>query len=87
VHQDIVLRKDASIGWAVRKNSPQLLASLNHFVKANGQGSKLGNTILLRYLKNAKYVKNAAAQKERRNFWRWWISSVNTAIDMTLTGC
>lgn len=68
VHQDIVLRKDASIGWAVRKNSPQLLASLNRFVKANGQGSKLGNTILLRYLKNAKYVKNAAAQKERRKF-------------------
>ncbi|HCE8955949.1 TPA: lytic transglycosylase F [Raoultella ornithinolytica] len=68
VHQDIVLRKDANIGWAVRKNSPQLLASLNHFVKANGQGSKLGNTILLRYLKNAKYVKNAAAQKERQKF-------------------
>lgn len=68
MHQDIVLRKDASIGWAVRKNSPQLLASLNHFVKANGQGSKLGNTILLRYLKNAKYVKNAAAQKERQKF-------------------
>ncbi len=37
VHQDIVLRKDASIGWAVRKNSPQLLASLNRFVKANGR--------------------------------------------------
>jgi len=37
-------------------------------VKANGQGSKLGNTILLRYLKNAKYVKNAAAQKERQKF-------------------
>lgn len=68
VHQNIVLRKDASIGWAVRKNSPQLLASLNRFVKANGEGSKLGNTLLLRYLKNAKYVKNATAQQERQKF-------------------
>ncbi|ROS07217.1 membrane-bound lytic murein transglycosylase MltF [Raoultella sp. BIGb0399] len=68
VHKDIVLRDNANIGWAVRKNSPQLLASLNSFIKANGQGSRLGNTILLRYLKDAKYVKNAAAQKERRKF-------------------
>lgn len=68
VHQNIVLRDDGSIAWAVRKDSPQLLASLNQFVKTNRQGSRLGNTILLRYLKDAKYVKNAAAQKERQKF-------------------
>ncbi|MDG1640825.1 transporter substrate-binding domain-containing protein [Klebsiella huaxiensis] len=68
VHQDIILRNEGNIGWAVRSNSPQLLALLNHFIKENSQGSKLGNTILLRYLKDAKYVKNAAAQKERRKF-------------------
>ncbi|WP_406670848.1 transglycosylase SLT domain-containing protein [Raoultella terrigena] len=68
VHQNIVLRDDGSIAWAVRKDSPQLLASLNQFVKTNSQGSRLGNTILLRYLKDAKYVKNAAAKKERQKF-------------------
>ncbi|MBA7931378.1 lytic transglycosylase F [Klebsiella sp. RHBSTW-00215] len=68
VHQDIILRNEGNIGWAVRSNSPQLLTLLNHFIKENSQGSKLGNTILLRYLKDAKYVKNAAAQKERRKF-------------------
>ncbi|WEJ88735.1 MAG: lytic transglycosylase F [Klebsiella huaxiensis] len=68
VHQDIILRNEGNIGWAVRSNSPQLLALLNDFIKENSQGSKLGNTILLRYLKDAKYVKNAAAQKERRKF-------------------
>ncbi|MND18271.1 Membrane-bound lytic murein transglycosylase F precursor [compost metagenome] len=68
VHQNIVLRDDGSIAWAVRKDSPQLLASLNQFAKTNSQGSRLGNTILLRYLKDAKYVKNAAAQKERQKF-------------------
>lgn len=66
IHENIVLRDDASIAWAVRKNSPALLALLNDFVKENGQGSKLGNTLLFRYLKNADYVKSAAAEKERR---------------------
>ncbi len=49
-------------------DSPQLLALLNNFVKKNRQGTTLGNTLLLRYLKNAKYVKNAAASQERRKF-------------------
>lgn len=68
VHENIVLRDNASIAWAVRKDDPQLLAMLNTFIKDNGQGSTLGNTLLLRYLKDAKYVKNAAAEKERRKF-------------------
>jgi membrane-bound lytic murein transglycosylase MltF len=65
VHENVVLRDDANIAWAVRKGSPQLLALLDDFVKDHRQGSKLGNTLLLRYLKNAKYVKNAAAERER----------------------
>lgn len=70
VHEDIVLRDNGSIAWAVRKDNPQLLAELNAFIKDNRQGSTLGNTLLLRYLKSAKYVKNAAAEKERRKFLR-----------------
>lgn len=68
VHEDIVLRDNGSIAWAVRKDNPQLLAALNGFVKDHRQGSTLGNTLLLRYLKSADYVKNAAAEKERRKF-------------------
>ena len=68
VHEDIVLRDGGSIAWAVRKDNPQLLAVLNNFVKNNRQGSTLGNMILLRYLKSATYVKNAAANRERAKF-------------------
>lgn len=64
----MVLRDGGNIAWAVRQDSPQLLALLNNFVKKNRQGTTLGNTLLLRYLKNAQYVKNAAASKERRKF-------------------
>lgn len=68
VHDDIVLRDGGSIAWAVRKDNPQLLAVLNNFVKNNRQGSTLGNMILLRYLRSATYVKNAAANRERAKF-------------------
>lgn len=68
VHENIVLRDNGSIAWAVRKDSPQLRALLNGFVKKNKIGSKLGNTLLLRYLKSAKYVKDAASETERRKF-------------------
>lgn len=68
VHENVVLRDKGNIAWAVRSDSPQLLAVLNTFVKENSQGSTLGNTLLLRYLKSASYVKNAAMEKERRKF-------------------
>lgn len=68
IHQNVILRDHADIAWAVRKNNPQLLALLNTFLKANSKGSTLGNTLLLRYLKNANYVKNAASNKERQKF-------------------
>lgn len=87
VHQNIVLRDEGNIGWAVRNNSPQLLALLNAFINKNRQGSRLGNTILLRYLKDASYVKNAAGQKNGVNFWPWWRSFANMAIATMLTGC
>lgn len=66
VHDDVVLRDNGQIAWAVRKDSPQLLALLNTFVKKNGQGSTLGNTLLLRYLKSADYVKDAASRRDRQ---------------------
>jgi membrane-bound lytic murein transglycosylase MltF len=68
IHEDIVLRDHADIAWAVRKDSPQLLALLNDFVKENKLGSTLGNTLLLRYLKSAKYVKDATSEEGRRKF-------------------
>lgn len=66
IHEEIVLNGDANIAWAVRKNSPELLALLNGFVKENGEGSKLSNILFIRYLKSVKYVKSATAERGRR---------------------
>ncbi len=61
VHEDIVLRSGGQVAWALRKNSPQLKAVLDDFVRQNRIGSALGNQVLTRYLKNTRYVKNAAS--------------------------
>jgi membrane-bound lytic murein transglycosylase MltF len=62
------VRTGGEIAWAIREGSPQLKAALDHFVVRHAQGTTLGNTILARYLKNAKYVKDAASEAERQKF-------------------
>lgn len=68
VHDDVAVRTGGNIAWAIRKGSPQLKAALDDFIARNGKGSTAGNVILARYLKNAQYVKNAAAESERKKF-------------------
>ena len=68
VHDGVAVRTGGEIAWAIREGSPQLKAALDHFVARHAQGTTLGNTILARYLKNAKYVKDAASEAERQKF-------------------
>jgi membrane-bound lytic murein transglycosylase MltF len=62
-----VFREGGVIAWAVRKESPQLLAMLNEQIKAL-RGKATGDEILARYLKQNKFVKSAAAEAERKKF-------------------
>jgi membrane-bound lytic murein transglycosylase MltF len=68
VHGDIAVRTGGSIAWALRKGSPQLKATLDDFLARHGKGTATANTILARYLKSAKYVKDAASESERKKF-------------------
>ena len=68
VHDGVAVRTGGNIAWAIRKGSPQLKASLDDFINRHGKGTASGNVILLRYLKSAKYVKDAASEAERRKF-------------------
>lgn len=68
VHEDIAIRTSGEIAPAIRKGSPKLKAALDDFVARHRQGTAAGNMILVRYLKNAKYVKNSASESERRKF-------------------
>ena len=68
VHQDIAVRTGGNIAWAFRKGSPKFKAVVNEFVKKHKKGTLLGNIVLKRYLRDTKYVKNAAAQAEMEKF-------------------
>ncbi|KAB2825061.1 lytic transglycosylase F [Aliivibrio finisterrensis] len=59
VHESLPIRTDANIGWAIRKNSPQLKSAVNKYAKKIKQGSFLGNVIYNKYLDNSKWLKNA----------------------------
>lgn len=65
VRKDIVLARGSDIAWAVRKENPQLLASLEGFIRAKaGQGSMLNNLLLTRYYGNTKWIRNPMAEPE-----------------------
>jgi membrane-bound lytic murein transglycosylase MltF len=68
LHPEAVLRKDAQIGWAIRKNSPLLKAELDAFLAKYPAGSATRNMLFQKYLKSTKFVKNAASEGERKKF-------------------
>ena len=68
VHDQVAVRTGADVAWAIRKDSPQLKAAVDDFLGRHAKGSAVGNAILARYLKNAKYVKDAASESERKKF-------------------
>ena len=79
--------RDSEIGWAIRKNSPLLKAELDRFVATHGQGTAFGNTVIKKYLKSTKFVKNATTPRRCRSSSRSSSSSASTATSTTWTTC
>ena len=69
VHDEAPLLTGGNIAWAIRKRSPQLKAVVDDFMAGHAKGTSIGNQILTRYLKNVKYVKDAASTVERKKFF------------------
>ena len=68
INRNFVLMNVESVAWAMRKNSPQLKAVMDGFVKTHGQGTAFFNTVFKRYIKDGKYIKGATSQAEIRKF-------------------
>jgi membrane-bound lytic murein transglycosylase MltF len=68
LHNDVMLHDGADNAFMIRKGSPQFKAVLDDFVKRHGQGTTFGNSIVNRYVKDPKFVKNALGDDERRRF-------------------
>jgi membrane-bound lytic murein transglycosylase MltF len=68
VHDDLAIHTGNAVGWAFRKNSPQLEASLNAFTKTVRKGTLLGNIALKRYLGSADWIENALSPEHRQRY-------------------
>lgn len=66
--EDIVFRSGGRIGYAMRKDSPQLSEMLNEFLKTHKQGTLQGNMLINRYLKNFDWAENALSEEAYDRF-------------------
>jgi membrane-bound lytic murein transglycosylase MltF len=68
VHHDLAVHTGNQVAWAVRKDSPKLLETVNVFSKTIRKGTLLGNIILKRYMAGAGWMNNALATDERKRY-------------------
>jgi len=64
VRSDLILNESGSIGWAVRKNNPELKEHLKAFSQKVKKGTLLGNVIINQYYGRDQKLENLKHQKE-----------------------
>ncbi|MGO1078955.1 transglycosylase SLT domain-containing protein [Inquilinus sp. CA228] len=68
IHEDVTVHRGGAIAWAVRKDAPELLAAVNHFIPKAKYGSEFGNTLARRYFRDNKWVRNPTASADFQRF-------------------
>jgi membrane-bound lytic murein transglycosylase MltF len=68
VREDLVLRTEGDIAFAIRKNSPRLKAELDAFTVTHREGTLFGNVTLHKYLQQTHWAKNAVSEEELKKF-------------------
>lgn len=68
VHDDLAVRDQGYVGWAIRKNSPQLQAVLMDFYVNAVKKQGIAAYRLAQYMKRIKQISNSADAKERERF-------------------
>lgn len=54
-----LINSGGNIGWAMRKNSPELKQIVDDFIRKHQKGTALGNILFKRYMENNKWARNA----------------------------
>jgi membrane-bound lytic murein transglycosylase MltF len=68
VHEDLALRTDGQLAFAVRKNAPEFLSIVNEFVRTHRAGTLFGNIMVRRYFGDSDRLKNATAEGDLQRF-------------------
>jgi membrane-bound lytic murein transglycosylase MltF len=67
VRSDLAINTGGAIAWAVRKENPELRASLDGFVGTITKGTLLGNIYFNRYFKDSKWISNPLSKADRQH--------------------
>lgn len=68
INEDLPIRTQANISWAIRKDTPQLKSIVNKYIRRIKQGSYLGNVIYNKYLNNTQWLNKAINPKTMDQF-------------------
>jgi membrane-bound lytic murein transglycosylase MltF len=68
VHQDLVVRSGAKIGWAIRKGSPQLAAAIEDFRKNFLVKQGVSAYRIAQYMKRFKQITNPTRGEDEQRF-------------------
>lgn len=71
IHDRIVFNDNVRFGWMVRKNNPELKASLNQFIKTIKKGTLLGNIYFKRYFKENPWAREALKREDLGKFSKY----------------
>ncbi len=65
---EIVVHDDGNFAWAMRKNSPKLMAAVNEFIETHKRGTTFGNVVVGKYYSSANLIKDVATPAEIKKF-------------------
>ena len=68
VREDIVFRTGGRLAWAIRKDSPKMMAAINEFLKTHRQGTLKGNILINRYIRDFDWTQNALGAEDYERF-------------------
>ncbi|MEZ5858072.1 MAG: lytic transglycosylase F [Geminicoccaceae bacterium] len=68
LHDDLVLREDAAIAWALRKATPQLAEMVNRFIRTVQKGTATGNILFKRYYAENEWIRDPHATEDFARF-------------------
>jgi len=71
IHELPEISEHTPIAWMVRKNNPELKASLNRFLLNRRRGSHYGNIYYRQYFKKTKWINHPLAPTDHAKFSRY----------------
>ena len=81
--RDLVVHAGGELAWAVRRESPELLANLNEFVGQARKGTLLGNILIKRYFKSTRWIEDPGDPESAERLERYavWIQELAAEYD------